>query len=1165
MNITILGEVRAWDDAGTALDLGPPKCRVVLAALALSPGSAVPVTRLVDLVWGEDAPRTADKTLQSYVTRLRKALGHDTIVRSGAAYRLHVPGDAVDVGRFESRLAAGDVAGALAQWGGPPLAGLEVGGLDAVIDGLVESWLGAVEQDLARRVGVGDAGAVGELAALTSANPFREGLWALLMIALYRSGRQADALAAYGRCRAGLVDGLGVEPGPALRALEAAVLAQDDDAVVAAIPAGPGGGPPGDGPPTARSAVSAPGSVGVGVGPATGPRPTGTVTFGMCEVVDADRLWAERQMSLSEDLARLDDRVRTAAAAYDGVVFSVAGDGFGVAFHRPSDAVAWAVAVTADRGPDPSEDGHADGADRPNLSVRSGIHTGETDEHDGGYFGPAVILAGRLASVANAGQVLVSGVSAELLADQALTELGTFRLDGVVADQRILQLGPQPFPPLRVDGPGRGNLPRRADRLIGRDDELAAIVAAVEEEALVTLVGPGGIGKTSLAVAAARQLESRFPGGTWLIELAGVSADAGTDEGIGAVARAVVDALNLTDRVGREPLELVVGALATRRVLLVLDNCEHVVGGAAAVAEDITAACPDTRILATSREGLGAIGEQLIPIGPLDPAGAAVELFHRRAGRLGTGPDTGASAGAVEEICRRLDGVPLAIELAAARTTTLTPADLVSRLDDRLRLLTGGRRTTMERHRTLRATIQWSYDLLDRDEQRLFRRLAVFAGPFDLHAAILVGDGDGVDALLGGLVDRSMVIVESGPFGRRFRLLETMRDFGFEHLGEAGETDAVAARHAEWCATEVAAVRTQLAGHDEVDGVARLDELWSNLRSAVTWALAVGDAALVHRLTAPIATELYVRNRNEIGRWAEGLLEIAPPERDDLVTFGVIWALRRHMRNRDPNGYARLVERYGEPDHPQVRYGRAFVTGDVEDRLVSAPLVVDRLLEDGDHYGAALFDVVGVGLSLLLAGRFVEAEQHLEPLVERHRRDGPPTCENWTLTYLGIAVAAQGRPEEAERWFQDAIEVELPLRTTTWNEPLAARAAAGRGRWREAFLLLADHLDSVIEGESYHTAALAAGEYIDLVARAGEQEAVAEGLTALDGIGLLDGLTVGTGLRAADEAIAAYRADRPGANAADAAVAAGDGPGPANDAIRPVLVAMADSLRRLAG
>ena len=341
--------------------------------------------------------------------------------------------------------------------------------------------------------------------------------------------------------------------------------------------------------------------------------------------------------------------------------------------------------------------------------------------------------------------------------------------------------------------------------------------------------------------------------------------------------RAVASVLDVKESLGRTLTESIVTALQSRRALLVLDNCEHVIDGAAELAQAVAEGCPNVRILATSREGLGLRDEQLVVVAPLDPAGPGVELFNERASAASRTFDPSASRDDVEEICRRLDGVPLAIELAAARTGNLSPADLVERLDDRLRLLTGGRRASVERHRTLRATIQWSFDLLTPPQQAMFRCLSIFAGTFDrAAAAAIVADADldlvDVDDLIGDLVDRSMLIVESGPFGRRFRLLETMRQFGAEHLSETGTTDVIASRHAQWCLDEVTHIRELLAGPTEIEGVARLDELWSNLRVAVDWACATEDRRLAHALVAPVAAEVYLRSRSEIGDWAERIL-----------------------------------------------------------------------------------------------------------------------------------------------------------------------------------------------------------------------------------------------------------------------------------------------------
>ena len=454
--------------------------------------------------------------------------------------------------------------------------------------------------------------------------------------------------------------------------------------------------------------------------------------------------------------------------------------------------------------------------------VRIGVHTGETEERGKGYFGPAVIVAARLAAAAHGGQVLVSGLTAALVDRGDLRDLGTFRLEGVVVEQRIFQLGDEAHPPLRTDGTRRGNLPRRLGRLIGRDRDLAVVQHALARAPLVTLVGPGGIGKTRLAVAAAQ----RDGGGAWLVELAehGSSKD---------VPRAVAEVLGVNEVRGRTLTESIVSALEARPSLLVLDNCEHVIDGAVDLAQAITQGCPHVRILATSREGLGVPDEQSVAVAPLDMS-SGIELFNERASAAGGAFDPEASRGDVEEICRRLDGVPLAIELAAARTSGLAPAELVARLDGRLRLLTGGRRSSVERHRTLRATIQWSYDLLSPQQQQVFQRLSIFAGPFDVAAAeAVVADAEvdrhDVDHLLGDLVDRSMLVAESGPFGRRLRSLETIRQFGAEHLSAAGSTDLIAARHACWCCEEVTRIRELLEGPAEIEGATRLDELWPNL------------------------------------------------------------------------------------------------------------------------------------------------------------------------------------------------------------------------------------------------------------------------------------------------------------------------------------------------
>jgi predicted ATPase/DNA-binding SARP family transcriptional activator len=1083
VQIRLFGGVAAATDDGEPVDVGPAKCQAVLAVLALSPGSAVPVSRIVRLVWGDEPPRTADKTLQSYVTRLRKGLGPDSIVRTGVAYRLDVTAASVDVVRFQHLLAQDDAEAALAEWTGTPLAGLDADGLTATVDGLVEQYLGVVETDLGRRIEADAHAVIGSLTELTATYPFREGLWALLMTALYRVGRQADALAAYRRARQHLVESLGVEPGPRLRELESLILGQDEQLGVN------------------RSSMSS--ALGA---------PSGTVTFGFSDVQDSTGLWSAHRREMAEAMARHDDLVTAAVDRHGGYVFATGGDSFGVAFHRASDASAWATELQAAMAGEqwPAE---------VDIRVRIGLHTGETEERGKGYFGPALIVAARLAAAGHGGQTLVSGVTSALLDRSNLRDLGTFRLEGVVAEQRILQLGDGEHPPLRTDDSHRGNLPRRLGRLIGRDTELEVIRDALANSPIVTLMGPGGIGKTRLALAAAERAGGTDGGGAWLVELAGNSSSS-------EVPRTVANVLDVKEGLGRTLTESIVTTLQSRRALLVLDNCEHVIDGAADLAHAVAEGCPNVRILATSREGLGLRDEQLVIVAPLEPAGAGVELFIERASAASLTFDPAASRDDVEEICRRLDGVPLAIELAAARTGNLSPAELVERLDDRLRLLTGGRRSSVERHRTLRATIQWSYDLLTPAQQAMFECLSIFAGTFDRRAAAaivtdsdsgpdlvspnldldLVDVDDVVDVvdLLGDLVDRSMLIVESGPFGRRFRLLETMRQFGAEHLSETGTTDVIAARHARWCLHEVTRIHELLAGLAEIEGVARLDELWPNLRAAVDWACATGDRRLAHELVRPVAAEVYLRSRSEIGDWAERILAITPPDDEELIVFGLTWAARRYMRNLDKEGYERLVARYGEPDHPMIRYARAFLDDDYKGRAESAAQSIVELRRRGEHYIADVNELVAVGLTMLMTGRLEEHDALVTALVERYRAQGPPTCLQWALTYLGISASVQGRHHDAARFYEDAAAVDVPNRTHTLKNPLEARAALRRGEQSRAFEILRSYIDELLANDNVYIGKFACTEFVGMMVRVGHRPEAARILGFLESTDSID-------------------------------------------------------------
>ncbi|MFF5213504.1 BTAD domain-containing putative transcriptional regulator [Streptosporangium sp. NPDC000396] len=1035
VQIGLLGGVRVATEDGEPVDIGSAKSQTVLAALALSPGTPLAVSRLVELVWGDAPPRTANKTLQWHVAQLRKSLGSGTIVRVGAAYRLDVAPDAVDVTRFRRYLREGDLTVALAQWGGTPLAGLDAPGLAAAVAGLTEQWLSAVEAGLERRVESDPREVIGSLAELAERHPLREGLWALLMTALYRVGRQADALAAFRRARHHLVTQLGVEPGPELRELESWILDHDERLRGRAAPE--------HAPPR---------------------RPSGTVTFGFAQVAHSATGWATHRAATAA-MARLDQLVRAAADLHDGHVFAAGAESVGVAFHRADDAAAWAArlqrAAAGERWPDGIEPG-----------LRIGLHTGESEEVAAGYVGAAVHLAARIATAGHGGQTLASGATAGLLDRSDLHDLGWFCLDGAPGDQRIVQIGEGEHAPIRLPGTRRDHLPLRVGRLIGRDEDLPAVADALARSPVVTLVGPGGIGKTQLALAAARTAAAGHGWDAWLIELAEITSPAD-------VPRVVADALSVAQRPGHTLTQSIVAVLRSRPALLLIDNCEHVIDGAAKLAQAIVAGCSQVRVLATARERLAVGDEQVLVVEPLDPA-ASTELFHTRALAADRTYDARAHHRHVEEICRRLDGIPLAIELAAARTISHRPVDLVARLDDRLRM-TGGRRTGAARHRTLRAAIQWSYDLLTPAEQTLFQRLSVFNAPFDLSAAQAVAHDQDIDDLLGDLVERSMVTVDFGPFGRRFRLLEPVRQFAAEHLRERGHADLAAGLHARWCLREVTDIHRLLTGPGEAEGVARLGDLWANLRAAVTWACAAGDPRLADALIRPIVTELPLRGRQEIGGWAERILAVTSAEDQDLRAFWLVWVAERYTQNANPAGYRHVADRCGEPGRPLSRYAHAYATGDGEALWRCLPDAVADLRRQGEQDLAAFLEMTSAG-TLLGIGRFEQVDTSVSALADRYRINGPPTLLHWTLQTLGYSASFQGRHDEADRCFDEAARVDVPTGTLSANKSTEARSVFRRGDRLRAFQLLRSHIDELIETDNVIAASIICIEFINMTA-----------------------------------------------------------------------------------
>jgi predicted ATPase/class 3 adenylate cyclase/DNA-binding CsgD family transcriptional regulator len=563
--------------------------------------------------------------------------------------------------------------------------------------------------------------------------------------------------------------------------------------------------------------------------------PTGTVTLLLADVEGSTRLWETQPEEMAAAVARLDRLLPEAVAANDGVrpVEQGEGDSFVVAFGRASDAVACALALQR--------------APLAPIRLRIGVHTGEIQLRDeGNYIGPTINRTARLRDLAHGGQTVLSGATEAMVIDRLpldswLTDLGTHPLRDLPRPERVVQLCHpdlvNEFPPLRVSATVVSqHLPAQLTSFVGRDAQIGEVRQILADNRLATLTGAGGVGKTRLAVQIAAQMSGefgRFPEGVWYVDLAPI-----TDPELVPVA--MVRALGLPDQPGRTTMDTLTRFIADRQMLVVFDNCEHLLDASAALINTLLGACAGLTLLTTSRESIGVPGEVSWRVPSLSLADEAVDLFTDRARRAR--PDftlTDDNSAAVAEICARLDGMPLAIELAAARVRALSLAEILDSLHDRFRLLTGGARTAVRRQQTLRASVDWSHALLTEPERVLLRRLAVFAGGFDLEAAGEVAAGGDMARYqvldqLTLLVDKSLVVAEDTGGRTRYRLLETVRQYALEKLGESGEADAVRARHRDHY-TALAAVLDAPAGRDYGQRVEQAETEIDNLRAAFGW------------------------------------------------------------------------------------------------------------------------------------------------------------------------------------------------------------------------------------------------------------------------------------------------------------------------------------------
>jgi len=830
MEYRVLGPLEVLAAGGEKLRLGGAIQQSVLASLLLRAGQTVALERLIDDLWDEP-PETAARTLQAYVSRLRHELPEGAIESRPGGYRLLLNGAELDLATFEQRaregraaLAAGDyeraaslLREALQLWRGPPLAGLTSGALGREAERLEELRLTTLEDRLEADLELGVyREVVPELQALVAEHAFRERLRAQLMRALYRSGRQTEALDTYQDTRRVLRDELGLEPSRSLRELQQAILQQVPSLTTNALP-------------------------------------TGTVTLLFTDIEGSTRLLHEiGSERYGKALAEHRGVVREAGARHGGVEVDAHGDGVFLAFATAPGALAAARDITAALGPGP-------------VRVRVGIHTGTPLVTDEGYVGVDVHRAARIAAVAHGGQVIVSESTAKLVED-ALRPLGEHLLRDLVEPLRLFQLGEGDFPAPPSIAPA--NLPTQPTPFIGREREVAEVLALLRNPRLrlLTLTGPGGSGKTRLALQAAAEAADGYRDGVFWVPLQ-------------AQRDPELVEFEIAQAVGAK--EDVAIHLASKEALVLIDNFEHVIRAAEKLGE-LSRRLPALKVLVTSREPLHLGLEHEYAVDPLaEPEATA--LFSERARAVK--PDFGDDA-AVLEICQRLDCLPLALELAAVRVKALSTEDLLLRLETRLPLLTGGPRDAPERQRTLRATIGWSYELLGSDEQRLFTDLAVFAGGCTLEAAERVCEAD-LDAI-GGLIDKSLLRRDSD----RYYMLETIHEFASERLAESGEEDLLRRRHAEYYLELARSVENQIPSPKAATLLDELERDHDNLRAALAWlsettpdrALRLAVWGLAGRLHGFGDVALDRRNTVEAARLYRESLEIGHQLMDDTHT-----------------------------------------------------------------------------------------------------------------------------------------------------------------------------------------------------------------------------------------------------------------------------------------
>ena len=778
---------------------------------------------------------------------------------------------------------------------------------------------------------------------------------------------------------------------------------------------------------------------------------TAHLTFLFTDIETSTRTWENRPAVMSLALARHDELLQWAVKEAGGTVFKHTGDGVCAAFPAASGAVA--AALEAQRALQAEDWSGAEP-----LRVRMALHTGAVERRDADFFGPPLNRTARLLGTAHGGQVILSLVTAELVREDLpagvdLVDLGEHRLADLSRPERVFQLGHPDlrtaFPPLRSLTTRRHNLPVATSSFIGREQELAAVSDLVRSSRLVTLIGVGGVGKTRLALQVGAGVLEGYPDGVFLVDLAPLA----DPELVAAQVGRAIGVVESQSR--RDPEALVDGLcdyLGGRTMLLLLDNCEHLINAVARLGDAILARCPDVAVLATSREPLAIRGEILWRVPPLAmpsseaetagavPGGDAVTLFCERARAVDAAFVLDSdNAAAVARICRRLDGIPLAMELAAARIGVLTADQVADRLDDCFRLLSAGPRTAAARQQTLRATMDWSYGLLSAAEQVLLQRLSVFAGGFDLEAVEgVTADGEviAVEAvldLLARLVDNSLVSVRGHGREAHYRLLETVRQYAAEKLAESGAAEEGGRRHRDYY-LDVAHAYLNGDPFSDAFWLVRfpLDLAYDNFRAALEWSLTHDDAEAVQHLVVTLG--IY---------WVLGGYLVEGRARLEQAIALTGSGGRARMRALNLLGF--LVIQQGEMDLSMALHTEALA-------------LARRAGETGEEGMGVFF----IGVRVLQQGEVDRAAQLFGEASECFRSVGSNPGIAWCEMMLGWVAVARGDQLAARRHFETAMELGGPAAGNLWAHALggAALLAAEAGDGERAQVLAGEAVEA---------------------------------------------------------------------------------------------------------